>query len=318
MDDFRELLGADTALAYAPVRVASGWDVEFCHGAGMRDPTAFGWEIAEYFRASDAQGLAYYHPSRPSRAQRNRVLDLDDLYRTGKPLPAVARDLYPRFDLDRLDQLRVLVCDGPSMLTWLGAWREQPYTVRERMLFKGLVPAVRERLRLERAAGREAFEQVALDAALELFATPAWVVRWDGRNVRVLHANPAGIGALEARRQRVVERLRRTCASPGPAQPLRLLRLGGPGHGDLRLLVERVPIEPPEPRLAAASARWGLTARERQVLAMLAAGTSNRTIGDALKIASRTVEAHVTAVLRKADVGSRSELVARFWSEPLP
>lgn len=50
-----------------------------------------------------------------------------------------------------------------------------------------------------------------------------------------------------------------------------------------------------------------LTARERQVLALIAEGLSNRQIGERLYISTKTVSVHVSAVLRKLGVGSRTE-----------
>lgn len=50
-----------------------------------------------------------------------------------------------------------------------------------------------------------------------------------------------------------------------------------------------------------------LTARERQVLALIAEGLSNRQIGERLFISTKTVSVHVSAVLRKLGVGTRTE-----------
>lgn len=50
-----------------------------------------------------------------------------------------------------------------------------------------------------------------------------------------------------------------------------------------------------------------LTARERQVLELIAEGLSNRQIGERLFISAKTVSVHVSAVLRKLGVGSRTE-----------
>lgn len=50
-----------------------------------------------------------------------------------------------------------------------------------------------------------------------------------------------------------------------------------------------------------------LTARERQVLDLIAEGLSNRQIGERLFISVKTVSVHVSAVLRKLGVGTRTE-----------
>jgi DNA-binding NarL/FixJ family response regulator len=52
-----------------------------------------------------------------------------------------------------------------------------------------------------------------------------------------------------------------------------------------------------------------LTERERQVLAMLAGGRSNRRIADALGISENTVKAHVAAILAKLGATTRTEAV---------
>ncbi len=52
-----------------------------------------------------------------------------------------------------------------------------------------------------------------------------------------------------------------------------------------------------------------LTAREMEVLRLLARGMSNRDIGRALFIAETTAKFHVANIMRKLDVGRRSEAV---------
>jgi DNA-binding CsgD family transcriptional regulator len=57
-------------------------------------------------------------------------------------------------------------------------------------------------------------------------------------------------------------------------------------------------------------ARFGLTAREREVLSLLAAGRSNSEIGQALFISTKTASVHVSNILAKLGVSGRVEAAA--------
>ncbi|MGH2617276.1 MAG: response regulator transcription factor [Thermomicrobiales bacterium] len=59
-----------------------------------------------------------------------------------------------------------------------------------------------------------------------------------------------------------------------------------------------------------AAARYGLTRREVEVLALLVAGQSDPQIGETLSISARTVESHVSAILAKLGQPSRTAAVA--------
>ena len=80
----------------------------------------------------------------------------------------------------------------------------------------------------------------------------------------------------------------------------------------------REPHRPRAPAARAARARrppasengddpFGLTPRERQVLALVAAGATNREIGRQLYMAEKTASVHVSRILAKLDVRSRTE-----------
>jgi len=69
-----------------------------------------------------------------------------------------------------------------------------------------------------------------------------------------------------------------------------------------------------EERTATAIAAFHLSEREREVLWVLAEGLSNVQIGDQLHLSPRTVEKHVSNLLRKTDTSNRAELV-RFAME---
>ncbi|MGH3951541.1 MAG: helix-turn-helix domain-containing protein [Pseudonocardiaceae bacterium] len=79
----------------------------------------------------------------------------------------------------------------------------------------------------------------------------------------------------------------------------------------LRLL-ERLGARPEIARLQAligpraARAADGLTARELQVLRLVAAGKTNRAIASELVVSERTVDRHVTNIFTKLGVSSRA------------
>jgi DNA-binding CsgD family transcriptional regulator len=68
---------------------------------------------------------------------------------------------------------------------------------------------------------------------------------------------------------------------------------------------------PRGPRGATRADPDGLTVREREVLALLARGRTNRQIAHALVLSEKTVDHHVSALLRKLDASTRTEAVAR-------
>jgi DNA-binding CsgD family transcriptional regulator len=67
---------------------------------------------------------------------------------------------------------------------------------------------------------------------------------------------------------------------------------------------------PRGPRASTMDNVWGLTAREQQVLDLLALGLTNSQISRRLTLSTRTVEHHVSAVLLKLGVGTRGEAAA--------
>ena len=67
---------------------------------------------------------------------------------------------------------------------------------------------------------------------------------------------------------------------------------------------------PRGPRQAARESPAGLTARETEVLGLLADGFRNAEIAERLFLSPRTVDHHVSAILRKLEAGTRGEAVA--------
>ena len=55
-----------------------------------------------------------------------------------------------------------------------------------------------------------------------------------------------------------------------------------------------------------------LTAREREVVELLATGATNQTIARELVVSTDTVKTHVSNILRKLDASSRADAVSRY------
>ena len=73
-------------------------------------------------------------------------------------------------------------------------------------------------------------------------------------------------------------------------------------------LVPRAP--PATPRKAQKQQFGGLTAREREVAALIAQGLSNQAIATKLILSERTVETHVASILSKLGHASRAQIAA--------
>ena len=206
------------------------------------------------------------------------------------------------------DQLRVLVCDDDTLLSWIGAFQPEPFTERQRLLLKRVTPALRDRVVAERRAA-DGSDLCALALATEHVPAAAFVL---GAAADIIHANPVGRHRLERERRTIRSTLLRALqGAPEPGvsvtqvvergtPPRFLVVVGAPGD-TMRFALER------------ARERWSLTPREVDVLAEIAAGLSNREIAARVRASCRTVELHVAALLRKAYADSRSQLVIDLW-----
>jgi DNA-binding CsgD family transcriptional regulator len=203
----------------------------------------------------------------------------------------------------------VLLCEGEVVLACLVAYRRERFTERERHHLQRVVPLLRARLALERQLDEAPLATAALGAALDLLATPAFVVDRAGE---VLHANTAARRLLAGAPDAVEAELR-AAASSRPPGGWAVTGVVAPGACDHFLVVKRRE-EGFAARVAAAAAGWALTPRQRDTLALLAQGRGNRDIAAALGCSERTVEEHVSACFEKAACETRLELVARFWA----
>lgn len=334
MSELRTLLRADAVLSYGVAVTSEAFGVERLSSQGL----SWGNSVARAALDAGMRGTrerwGLYNPARPQPAQRNAAVALpearllyDCLVQSGRlhcRLGLRAADL--RFveasvavvqkthtDVGLLDVkcLRVLLCDGPSLLAWVGGYRDAPFGDRERRLLNALVPDLRRRLILERALDTASFAGSALPVALEAVGAPAYLIT---ATARVVQANTAGLARLREQPAALAERLRG--ALRGLPTGITVTAIAKPGLLKHWLAVEQLACctSDGSARLALAATRFGLTPRQTQTLARLAEGDSNKTIAAHLACAERTVEVHVGQLLAKLGVESRAALVARFWT----
>jgi DNA-binding CsgD family transcriptional regulator len=287
------LVSADAACAF----LVRERHLEFFHGAKM--PAGIRPAYARWLATAPPR-FANYDPDAPDRRQRNLVLrthEIRALVNRGAP-PVVSRFM-PRFAISECSQMRVLVCDGPLLLAWVGVLRPGRFSREEARLFAKLVEPLQRRLAIERQLGDAQARAIELGVAVEEVPAAVFVL---GARGSVLHANAAGRALLDTDRASIEQQL----ASGLGVHSANI-------DSDLRLAVVQRPSDP-SPRVAAAKVRWHLTPRQSEVLRYLASGLSNRAIAAELACAESTVELHVTALLEKSLCESRAQLVARLWS----
>lgn len=69
-------------------------------------------------------------------------------------------------------------------------------------------------------------------------------------------------------------------------------------------------------RVARVAQAWELTPRQREVLALVVQGRSNRDVAATLGCSTRAIEVHLTRLLSLTGVPSRAALIARVWRSP--
>jgi len=313
----RDVLGAHKTLAYGIEAVADGFGLVFCDWADARGsqllPSAPELAFRSYLAAPPAAshgGLgAAFNPHRPEAWQRNRVVDWEELEQRFVRPPPMVKVVFPRFGVRLESQVRVLVCEGPSLLGWVGGFWDGLATLRQKRIFQRLVPALQRRLMLERSLRTAPSLRVALDAALEAIGAPAFIITEGGS---VAHVNSAGRRLLAIKHASTKAELREA-GQYGKSAQFTLTRIAQAGAATQYLAVSTSSPNT-ELRVRAAARRWELSARQAEVLAWLVQGSSNARIGAELGISDRTVESHVASILDKAQVGSRAALVSAIMT----
>ncbi|MEO6575300.1 MAG: helix-turn-helix transcriptional regulator [Polyangiaceae bacterium] len=308
MSLLQDLLETDVSLVHGLTSAFGGerHRISFLRSHGPV-PQAFGSMLSAYVDEHPRWGA--YDPASPEPDQRNVVVTATAAQMKERRVP-VAVELFPKIGLDTLHQIRLLVCEGPSLLAWVGGWRAEPFGRKQAASLQAILPDLQRRFSTVRLLARGG-RQAAFDAALDAIGRAAFLVSEGGH---VLEANPAGAEILAREQRSLRTELARAVSSRAVHPRWRVTRVQSVGQGDEWLIVaqpwtgERVARV-----IREATARWSLTPRQRDVLAELAEGSSNDGIAAALNIAVRTVEVHVTALLERAQVESRAELIVKLY-----
>ncbi|WP_047860856.1 helix-turn-helix transcriptional regulator [Archangium gephyra] len=338
VEALREALRAERSLAYGVDIGPERYQVSYLHSSGFSLSPETAYASLDGFVGTRRDPWGYFNPANPQPSQRNRELQFqapglesappvaprDDRFTLWKTLGIPSEEqariqtqvrasiggFLQECGLERMMFLRVLVCDGPALLGWVGAMRSEPFNPRELHLLRELIPSLQRRLALDARLREAGMLHAALEASLESLGQAAYVVTANGR---VAFANSMGRARLEQDAGLVAEALKKHLrGEPTGAElsftPLRLT--GTPAH---YLAIVQAEPQHALARVHALSSGWGLTAREMEVLGRLVRGESNKAIALHLGCAERTVEVHVTRILAKAQVESRSALIAKCF-----
>lgn len=305
----RRLLECESLLVLSPLERVTGWDIERFEHDNFPDGPDFRARFLAFFETAPRR-YAWYDASRPEPEQRNRVIDALDLVPPEEfEVSRIYREVIEPSGLGRHHQPRVLVCDGASLLGWFGSFHPVGFDSRQKRLLAALVPAVQERLRMERQLALTTRARAVLEQALEQIGAPAFVV---GARGQLLEASSAALALFESRRSEVLEAVADAIAGRPTSIALELTKIAEPGTPACYLAIVRGGSA--DVRIAsavfAAASRWTLTPRQREVLELVVRGVATPTIAAQLGVSARAIELHLTALFDRACVDNRSALIS--------
>jgi DNA-binding NarL/FixJ family response regulator len=308
----RRAIECESLLVLSPLERITGWDIERFDHDNFPDGPQFRDRFLRFFETAPRR-YAWYDASRPEPEQRNRLIDaLAMIPPEEYEVSRIYREVIEPTGLHLHRQPRVLVCDGPSLLGWFGAFHPAPFDARQNRLLAALVPAVQARLRMERQLAHTSRVHAVLDHALEQIGAPAFVI---GATGQILEASTSALALFATRRAEVTAAILDAVAGRPPTcggLPLELTRIAEPGTPVCYLAVVRAGSA--DARIAsavlAASVRWSLTPRQRAVLELVVRGIATPTIAAQLKVSARAIELHLTALFDRASVDNRSALIS--------
>jgi non-specific serine/threonine protein kinase len=180
----------------------------------------------------------------------------------------------------------------------------------------GALTRYRESLEVAWESGHPLWEADALDGMAAVAAArsqPEWAARWYGAAAALRERHGARVAPFESPAYK--RRMAAARAALGPAAFEAAWAAGAalPPQSVMAQALAGESATAPTDDVSAAldpAIAAGLIPREREVLALVARGQTNKAIAEALFIAPSTVKYHVTSLLNKLDADNRAQLVA--------
>jgi DNA-binding NarL/FixJ family response regulator len=161
-------------------------------------------------------------------------------------------------------------------------------------------------IRMPELDGIEACRSIAADDDLAGVRVLVLTTFETDENVlRAIRAGASGFLVKDTRPEQLLDAIRTVAAGESLLSP-----------GATRALMSRV-IGLPDARLPGRGAVDRLTNREREVLALVAAGLSNQEIADALVLSRLTAKTHVSRIMAKLHARDRAQLVIAAYESGL-
>lgn len=310
LEGIRELAEIDLVAMYSVRNRTGRWLVERFESTAELAPAE---RLMRRMYERTKESPLYYDPAATPGAQRNRVVDALTWIEEHAPgtweQNTTNLEVCEPLGMSTYRQPRALLCDGPALLAWFGALTPQEPTTRQLRILNALVAPMRRRLIARRQLDDAPYLQATLDLMLDGIGGPAFVI--DGRGGIHEH-NRAGRVLLDERGSDVRAALVAAVAGQAHELAFNMIALCDDAATPRQIAVLKQ--SSVETRVNACldvcARRWRLTARQSQVLALVVRGLPNSTISATLACVERTVELHVSALLDRAGVESRSALVA--------
>lgn len=305
----RGLLETENVIVYSVAERLQGWSLDRWHHDGQAD--LMQEQLVRVFKDA-SHDMFPYSPLCPNPEGRNRPVEAISWLNRVAPgtfeASAMYKAVFAPLRLHHHKQLRVLLCDGPTLLAWFGMIHDGRVTRRHYHLISSVIPAMQRRLKVERQLAAGAGHSPDVGVLLDHIGAPALLL---GPQNVIREANESGRALLAQRRKDVLRAIEGTVAGPSNELHAELTPVSVPGLPTSWLVIFRASSDArSEQCVAAAARRWRLTPRQQQVLAGVVQGHSTATLAALLAVSPRAVELHITRLFDQAGVNGRAALVA--------